>query len=802
MKSIADKIMSFGKQMIRNEFIIISTVLVIFILLFFAPTLIQGKLPTSSSYVLEMYPWSYYNADYKPGAVPNNVLSDQYDNQIPIMQFFLTELRHGEYPMWNPYVNSGTPDGLIFVDHDFSIYRPLTILAGVQWGSLLYVFLKLYIVGIFIYFYLRYRKFNWPSALLGSLVLMFSAHMIVNAGRHVPDLIVYAPAILYFAERFVHEKKYRHFIGLAVFVGVAIVSGFPSVTMYTLLLLAIYLTYRNLIELNDQPIRQRVLNLFWLYAAFGAGLLLVAFTVLPTYEYLQYINLGYRMGRGAATLQWITAGRLINPNICGNPIQGNWFCPTSYNETALYVGLLPLMLIPFSLINKKNRLTSYFFLASAMLVLMIVFGVASLNKIVGSLPLFNINPNTRMIALLPICFAFITATGVDNLTRVNKMAYWSLFYFLALGVCARYLFGVIPFASTKVGSMQYFLNQNLFTLFLLGGYTLIFLIIFIFSQRVLNLALIALVLLSFLERAVLLGGYQGSSYADTFYPETAATTFLESDMPNYERMIVLGRNFAPSIPLYYSINALTGHWLASVAFKGNMDLIDPGFYERSSTQPLFSSSSVDLTSPLLDLYRVRYVATSPSDEPIWYESLADQKEYNQSFMLSKLTSFGQSITIDRNGYAELLEIRIDAPGEDPIPVSLKIFSDEQLVLEIDSQLTRQGNGWYIVNLPKLPLMKGQLIRFEITPQKGSTPSGALVYTVNSNIYKGGSLFIDGKSMTGDIAFSLMQYNPVIAEKYKLVHSGDMNIYENETVSNEIPVINKLRYSDQDSVLQN
>ncbi len=75
------KVKSFAKRVVRSEFLIVSSVLIIFVLLFFAPTLIKGKLPISSSYLAHMYPWAYYGS-HQAGEVSNDVLSDQYDSQI------------------------------------------------------------------------------------------------------------------------------------------------------------------------------------------------------------------------------------------------------------------------------------------------------------------------------------------------------------------------------------------------------------------------------------------------------------------------------------------------------------------------------------------------------------------------------------------------------------------------------------------------------------------------------------------------------------------------------------------------
>lgn len=801
--NLASKIMLFGKRIVQSEYFIVSNISIILIVLYFAPTLIQGKLPLSTGYLYQMSPWASYSGQFKNDMVTNPVESDVYDSEIPAMQFTYSEIFHGDYPFWLPYANSGVPNGLLFPMAVFSINLLIIIMVGAKWGTILYMALKMYIVGISIYYYLRYRQIARLPALLGSVVMMFSAHLIVNGMQSVPDSVVYAPAILYFADRFVQEKKYRLFLGLVVLVGVTFVSGFPSVTMYTLIVVVLYLAFRNLIELQDLPFRQRIKNLSFVAFAFLIGIILMSVTIFPTYEFFKETNIGYRIGRGATRLELIQVGRLINPNICGNPVQSDWVCSANYNESALYVGLLPLMLIPFSLACKKNKLTTWFFFITAVLILMIVFGVGPLYRIVGSLPLFNVNSNTRMIALLPLCFAFISATGMDNLTRVNgKKGYWSLILYVLLVICTLLFFEKISLARvTDDLNRDYFLDQRLFTTLLLICYSIIITIILTFKNKAfIPIVITLLLVINFVERSFLLGGYEGASYPGTFYPVTPAITFLTHEMPKQERVVIIGRHFIPSIPLFYSINTLTGHAFADPAFKSNLELINPGIFVGNTTQPRFTSSSIDLMSPLLDLYRVRYIVTPPFDEPIWLVSLADQREYNQNYALSDLKSFGQSITVTRSGFADVLEFYITtpAPGVDRIPANVKITSENKLLTEFDGKLVRQETGYYSIDLPKLPLQQGQIITFEIAPIKELLPSNSRLYTVNYDIFSDGSLIIDGKEENGDAAFALLQYNSTIAQKYRRVHSGDLNIYENITMGNEIPVVSKLRYSSQDS----
>lgn len=796
-------------RLYKNEFLRISTLLFFFIFAFYSPTLIEGKLPLSASYLNLIYPWATVTQHPRSEAVANIVLSDIYDGQIPSMQAYLTHLKTGEFPFWNPYTNTGAPDGLIFFGLRFSIYQPLVVLFGTMWGTVLYMVLKNYIVGIFFYFYMRYRGHSWQASLSGSLVLMFSAYMVVTAARSVADSIIYVPALLYFTERFVKEQaKKGHFIGIVVSAALAIVSGFPAITLYALILVSLYILYRVFFELEVPRVSQAAHYLVWIYSGFIIAILLVSVTLLPTYEYLKTVNVGYREGRGAARFTIKSAARLLNPNICGNPIHASqWSCDSNYSESATYVGLLPLMVIPLSLLNKKNRKTALFFLVAAVLILLIIFGISDLFRLIARLPLFSINPNTRMVALLPVCFAFMTTIGLDNLKLLGKkLAVFSNFFFLALFFLVDYAFANLPRKGPGTpANIFYFQKQEFFTLFTMVAVWLVITVYFLLRdkrdllQPTLNLLLLSI----FLGFFVFLKGYQGESFPDEFYPQTPAIDYLQKELPDYERVLVIGRQFTPSMPLYYSINTIVGHAFANREFKNNMDLISTDLYATNTTQPIITTSSINLLSPIIDLYRIKYIVTPPFDQPLKNQFYAAQQDYNDQISLNDIESFGQEITPDRDGEILGIHILMSLPNLDAIPAKIKITDSAKRTKIVEGLFQKEPDGnYFYFAFNSMTVQKGQQFTLEIFLDKTALPENSIVRAVNINLYKGGALLVDGKAQAYDLVFFISKTIPEIDQKYRLVHTGDLNIYKNTASGGrKIPVVNKSVYSPLDQCSQ-
>jgi hypothetical protein len=416
-----------------------------------------------------------------------------------------------------------------------------------------------------------------------------------------------------------------------------------------------------------------------------------------------------------------------------------------------------------------------------------------------------------MIALLPFCFSFISAAGLENLIKSNNIkVYWYLALTAVLVALTFFFFHSVPFSSdvNNNGTVLYFTNQRLATVLFLLTYSIL-VAIFLFTKRQALVAILVslVLLLNFTERSFLLGGNEGASYPEAFYPVTPAIKFLEN-IDKSDRVVIVGRHFIPSFPLFYSINSLTGHAYANYAFKKNLEEINPGLYgwKMSTTQPRFTPDLINFESSLLDLYRVRYIVTSPSDSPVWLKSVAVQSEYNQPVKLDQLQSIGQSFTSLRTGELYTLEIRaLFYNNENPVGVGVKIISEGSVLEDYEGQLRLQENGYYSIDIPGIRVKEGQTLSFVISPVGTTFPENSYFYAVDNalfggsyDIYSGGQLIVDGQPKNSDMAFRVLQYDLEIAEKYRQVHSGDLNIYENMTLGDSLPVVEKLVYSDKAS----
>ncbi|MEJ2745865.1 MAG: hypothetical protein P8123_09315, partial [bacterium] len=103
--------------------------------------------------ILQM--WPPYNTAGVPYTPKNVLLSDIVTQMEPWLKFSRDEFRNYSFPLWNPYSGSGVPH---FANLQSAVLFPLNFFYYfLPWRIALVAvpFLKLYLVGLFTYLYLR-----------------------------------------------------------------------------------------------------------------------------------------------------------------------------------------------------------------------------------------------------------------------------------------------------------------------------------------------------------------------------------------------------------------------------------------------------------------------------------------------------------------------------------------------------------------------------------------------------------------------------------------------------------------------
>jgi hypothetical protein len=199
---------------------------------------------------------------------------------------------YGSIPQWNPYLFGGMPFFGVIGHGD--IFYPTAWLRWVVptgFGMTLGFFLHVVLAGGAMYALLRGLRLSWVAAVVGGVAYQMSGIVLsqISPG-HDGKLFVSALAPIAFLAllRGIREGKLGWFGGLAVVIGLAILS--PQVQMAYYLLVALGLWALWLVFFDPERIRGRspIAPLGFATLAVILGLGIAAIQLMPIFDYVQW----------------------------------------------------------------------------------------------------------------------------------------------------------------------------------------------------------------------------------------------------------------------------------------------------------------------------------------------------------------------------------------------------------------------------------------------------------------------------------------------------------------------------------
>ncbi len=356
----------------------------------------------------------------------------------------LKQTEHAEV-FWIPYIFSGMPifgtltlpDNVSYLEY-FIIQRPIEFVFSNHEQVLDVVHLLM--AGIFMFLLARSLRLSYLASLLSALTLMLNPYAIgaLEAGQgskirvlsSIPLLFMMVHQLL--TERRVGNIKLVGLIGLtSAAIGSSLLFLHPQLEFYAFMMLGCYLIYESVSRIKREPAAvARNVGLFLL--VLGLGVAISAYTYLPAQEYAQYSIRGSGGPGGGASAtggldydyatNWSfhpfeTMNYLI-PSFFGfsSPLYWGWM---PFTESTVYVGFVPLFLAVIALIYRRNALTWFLAIFSAIMLLM-SFGrhfPVLFNLMFYYFPFFNkFRVPVLILHLMPITIGILAAYGLTALT--------------------------------------------------------------------------------------------------------------------------------------------------------------------------------------------------------------------------------------------------------------------------------------------------------------------------------------------------------------------------------------------------
>lgn len=362
---------------------------------------------------------------FAPALLDGRVLAPAGDGTLyyyPLRVHVSQQLVRGIAPLWNPSAFDGFP---LLADSEAGVFYPPNLLFLVLPPPLamnLVVLSSFWLAALFTFLYARAVGASFSGALLagmafgggGFLVTRLAHTTIVNGAAGFPLL-------MWFVERLRERVTRRTIAGAAFAAALPVLAGHPQIAFYSWMSALVYLAYFT----RQQPRGARAPYVAAAGAALGLGLLLAACQILPTAELARLSNrarLTYE-SFGDPSLPPSHLLLMLIPNAFGGPEAGPyWFAPLgwSLSEAAGYVGLVPLTLAFASLPLARTRPHVRFWLAYGLAAVVMALGQFSpLHRLLYFVPGYNLFRSPAR-NLMQVDFALAVLAGLAA-SRVGEL---------------------------------------------------------------------------------------------------------------------------------------------------------------------------------------------------------------------------------------------------------------------------------------------------------------------------------------------------------------------------------------------
>jgi len=389
------------------------------VFVFFWKFFLKGLMPMPADITVGLYfPWLDYKWGFPTGVPVKNPLPSDIPSLVyPWRMLVVESLKNRTLPLWNPFYFGGMPLLANFQSATFS------------WVNLFFFFLpaiKAWSIGViiqplltvfFTFLFLRHLKINKIASLLGGIVFAFSGFSLMwleyNVHGHTA---MWLPLLLLVVDRIVEDRKIKWVLGGSLFLALSIFAGYPQIVFYSLTATGFYAVFRLFGVWHKQKSFKKIIQSLLLLGSFVVlGVLLSAVQWLPGYETMRLsvreIDPIASLSSGGF-LPWQNLVTFLAPDFFGNPATYNFWGKPWYDNFALYVGILPLILVALAIFGRRSKETWFF-------VFLVVFALflalpTPLGKWVANLGIYGVKSiSARIIFLLDFSLAILAALGLD-----------------------------------------------------------------------------------------------------------------------------------------------------------------------------------------------------------------------------------------------------------------------------------------------------------------------------------------------------------------------------------------------------
>lgn len=573
------------------------TILILLLVFFFSDIILSGKTLSTSALL--------------PGATPNG--PNSFSGHKPGMPFsfdiggnaWVNEpnpyiikrvLNDGTIPLWSPYEGLGTP---LIGNLNTEVFNPLKVFLNLfptPFFQDMFFLLRLLVMGLFTYLFLREMKLSQVSSLFGSSFFMLSGYSIWWINLHPLSTVMYLPAVFYFYERWSEGKDLKSPFLMSLFLSFALIAGkIPDVIM-GLCLLFPYALWKGIMK---DSIRGLFREGGKILTGTICGILMASAVLLPfieLYSHASPLAKAIRTGASSHTIPLITSVSLFQPLFLGweNYFYGSWLQWTP-RVVLPHASIVILILSLYALLNRTIFMKTFPYIVFSSFLFFLIYGILP-TRVISGIPVLGSIEYLKYNAMLYFSLSVVSACAFDDLlsTKGNKKK-----FNLSIAIVSSIILAY--FYSLYIASPPQIKGYLIAVLFLsLSGMIFIGLSYYFLKKR----HIFGIMVFMFLILELFL--YMPKDHPDRYEPyrEPPYINMIKERYPY--RIIGSGNSIPPLVS-----NAMGLYDIRSISvlfprdyyifFENLLSFSVPG---TNNPNPLFSA-----TSPLIDLMGVKYILT-------------------------------------------------------------------------------------------------------------------------------------------------------------------------------------------------
>ncbi len=353
-----------------------------------------GMTVTTSNLLYMMPPFNIQGV-----SIEGPVLSDSIDSHLPDMYKLFTL---GDMSIWDGMNAFGFPSTYNLLLNPFN----LVFLLSFKYGILLNSILKYSMAYFGMYYFAKQLKLHPVAGVLAAVSYAFSSTMVMWHFWPHTDVMMLAPLMFAFGEKFMNKKGVYYVLAEALVVYWMIIAGMPTYAAYVIYLFGFYVLFR-VIQIYGKDIKA----IFLTYIKFGVAIVLgvaASLGYLYTLITMTVLN-GYsdsRADQGYTSLEPKYLRSILMPYYRDG-------MEMHTTETTVFFGIAVMIIAAFFFIRMTKK-KQWFWVISTTVVMLIAY-THLLDPVFNKMPGIHTSLKFRVITLVPFTLAVVAAIQLSDI---------------------------------------------------------------------------------------------------------------------------------------------------------------------------------------------------------------------------------------------------------------------------------------------------------------------------------------------------------------------------------------------------